>query len=75
MIYSIYDPKLNVNKNTKILLCEGSKLGVTNHGVATHSNWLEGGRRIFYLWTDTSKKCKSGLLTQTNYHENITLAT
>ena len=34
---------------TKILLCEGSNLGVTNQRVATHSNWLEGGRRIFYL--------------------------
>ena len=75
MIYSIYDPKLNANNNTKILLCEGSNLGVTNQRVATHSNWLEGGRRIFYLWTDMNKKCKSGQLTQANYQENVLLAT
>ena len=40
-------PKLNA-VIIKILLCEGSNMGVTNQRVATLSNWLEGGR-VFYL--------------------------
>ena len=50
----------------KILLYEGSNLGVTNQNVATHSNWLEGGRVVF-IYEQTRTKSKSRQLIQANY--------